>query len=56
LNWGQAVRLVCLTALLTTCATSIPASAEYPDRAIRLIVSQAAVAPTLVTELAKDLG
>ena len=48
-------------ALLITCATSVPACAEYPDRPIRLIVPQAAgsatdtVARILAAELAKDL-
>jgi tripartite-type tricarboxylate transporter receptor subunit TctC len=56
------VRLACLIALLVTCAASIPARAEYPDRPIRLIVPQAAgsatdtVARILAAELAKDLG
>jgi tripartite-type tricarboxylate transporter receptor subunit TctC len=56
------VRLVCLIPFLTTCAASIPAHAEYPDRPIRLIVPEAAgsatdtVARILATELAKDLG
>ncbi|MBO0759358.1 MAG: tripartite tricarboxylate transporter substrate binding protein, partial [Bradyrhizobiaceae bacterium] len=56
------MRLACLIALLVTCAASIPARAEYPDRPIRLIVPQAAgsatdtVARILAAELAKDLG
>jgi tripartite-type tricarboxylate transporter receptor subunit TctC len=55
------VRFVGLIALLVTCATSVPACAEYPDRPIRLIVPQAAgsatdtVARILAAELAKDL-
>jgi tripartite-type tricarboxylate transporter receptor subunit TctC len=57
------VCLVYLIALfLMTCAASIPARAEYPDRLIRLIVPQAAGSATdtfariRATELAKDLG
>ena len=56
------MRLCRMFVVLLACAFASPALAEYPDRAIRLIVPQAAgsatdtVARILAAELARDLG
>jgi tripartite-type tricarboxylate transporter receptor subunit TctC len=56
------LRLCRMFVVLLACAFASPALAEYPDRAIRLIVPQAAgsatdtVARILAAELARDLG